>query len=448
MARTLPEEIVAATTVLAEELAAWCAQGRDRTLAEHETAVLARVRKVLGRLLGAVVTEATTDLDPRLRRARQACPSCRRKVKPHQGRARQVQTRCGTLNLERPWYHCKRCGRGWSAVETTLGVAPRARVSVGLAAWAARLGAATDFREAADLLGELTGLELGAETVRRHTAAVGAALEGAEQAATAEVERTRAPAEPVEPVVGVPLVATDGCMVRFVDGWHEVKLGLVAGWDGAELDRPSYVAAREAVDAFGPRLVAEGARRGLLEVERWEGGLTGRGLAVLPAPIVLGDGAAWIWGLADEHLGPRVEVVDCYHAAAHLGAVATALFGQTPQATAWTDARTAELLAHGPAPILTALRAAKPPTSEAADVVRRERGYFAKNTERMAYPLFRLDGLPVGSGCIESAADHLVQRRMKRAGMRWSQPGGQAILTLRAHLRSGRPITRPRPKLA
>ena len=140
MARTIPEEIVAATTVLAEELAAWCAQGRDRTLAEHETAVLARVRKVLGRLLGAVVTEATTDLDPRLRRARQACPSCRRKVKPHQGRARQVQTRCGTLNLERPWYHCERCGHGWSAVETTLGVAPRARVSVGLAAWAARPG--------------------------------------------------------------------------------------------------------------------------------------------------------------------------------------------------------------------------------------------------------------------------------------------------------------------
>ena len=33
---------------------------------------------------------------------------------------------------------------------------------------------------------------------------------------------------------------------------------------------------------------------------------------------------------------------------------------------------------------------------------------------------------------IESAADHVVQRRMKCAGMRWSAPGGDAILALRS----------------
>ena len=81
-------------------------------------------------------------------------------------------------------------------------------------------------------------------------------------------------------------------------------------------------------------------------------------------------------------------------------------------------------------------------------MIRRERGYFAKNARRMACPAFRLGGLPVGSGCIESAADHLVQRRMKRAGMRWSHAGGQAILTLRARLRSDRPITLPSPTVA
>ena len=58
----------------------------------------------------------------------------------------------------------------------------------------------------------------------------------------------------------------------------------------------------------------------------------------------------------------------------------------------------------------------------------------------MDYPSLRLDGLPIGSGAIESAADHVVQRRMKRAGMRWSDPGGDAILALRARLRSRRPL--------
>ncbi len=58
----------------------------------------------------------------------------------------------------------------------------------------------------------------------------------------------------------------------------------------------------------------------------------------------------------------------------------------------------------------------------------------------MDYPTLRLDGLPIGSGATESAADHVVQRRMKRAGMRWSDAGGDALLALLARLKSRRPI--------
>jgi hypothetical protein len=35
MNRPLPDKIVAAVTALAEDLADWCLEGRDRTLAEH-----------------------------------------------------------------------------------------------------------------------------------------------------------------------------------------------------------------------------------------------------------------------------------------------------------------------------------------------------------------------------------------------------------------------------
>ena len=69
---------------------------------------------------------------------------------------------------------------------------------------------------------------------------------------------------------------------------------------------------------------------------------------------------------------------------------------------------------------------------EAAETRRVERAYFASRVDRMDYPSLRLDGLPIGSGAIESAADHVVQRRMKRAGMRWSVDGGDAILALRS----------------
>jgi hypothetical protein len=444
MSHTSPERIVAALEELGEALSRWCVAGQDRDLAAHEHAVLARVRAVLPRLLRAVVETATSGLHPRLARAGQACPGCGVKVGPHGARRpRRVETRCGTLDLARPYYHCAACRRGWSVADTTLGLDERARLSAGLDTWLARLGAATDFREAAELLAELTGLAVGAETVRRHAEARGTALRTAEGAAVARVERTREPAEPVAAVPGALLVEADGAMVRYLDGWHEVKLGLVAGCVEGAVVAPSFVAAREPAAAFGRRLAAEAARRGALEVVRWEGGLVGRGLAVLREAAVLGDGARWIWDLAAEHFGARVEIVDAFHAAEHLHAAARALCGEGAAAANWAEARTAELLACGADPVLTALRTARAPTAEARALVRTERGYFARNAQRMAYPAFRLDGLPIGSGAIESAADHLVQRRMKRAGMRWSDAGGDAILALRARLRSGRTISLP-----
>jgi hypothetical protein len=443
MSRTLPEQIVAVVSALAEDLAEWSVAGHEATLAEHEQAVLERVRTVLPLLLGAVVEVSTSGLGPRLARQPVACPTCRRKTKPHQVRPRQVLTICGLLTLERPWYACAACGHGWSVVETVLAVPPRARLSAGLIDWVARLGAAAPFREAAEVLDALTGLELGAETLRRHTEAVGAALRAAEDDAVAQVERTREPAEAVDPAPGLLLVQADGAMVRYQDGWHEVKLGLVAGWSAGRGQAPSYVAAREPAERFGRRLAAEAARRGALEIVRWEGDVVGRGLAVLREVQVLGDGAPWIWSTADEHFGARIETVDHWHAAEHLHGLGKLLVGDGPAATAWAQARADHLLAQGVGPVLAALRAARPSTAAAAERVRLERGYFTANAERMDYPTLRLDGLPIGSGAIESAADHLVQRRMKRAGMRWSDPGGDAILALRARLRSRRSLAVP-----
>jgi hypothetical protein len=440
MTRAIPEQIVAAVAELAESLATWCEEGRDGRLEQHEAAVLERVRQVLPTLLEAVVEAATSGLAPRVRGQRSACPRCGRKVRPHQDRPRQVLTQCGTVTVERPWYACARCRRGWSVVETTLGVGSRQRSSAGLAAWLVRLGATTDYREAAERLDELTGLAVGAETIRRECIRVGAAIRAAEAAAIRQAQRTREAAERLDPAPGLLVVEADGANILFSDGWHEAKIGMVAGWDGDRLVAPSYVAARAPASAFGPRLATEAARRGALEVERWEGSVTRRGLAVLRPALILADGAAWIWNLADEFVDQRVEVSDFYHAVEHLAAVAAACFPDPDAATAWLDARKGELLTLGPLPVLAAFDRLTPPNSKAAEARRVERAYFASRVDRMDYPTLRLDGLPIGSGAIESAADHVVQRRMKRAGMRWSDAGGDAMLALRARLRSRRPL--------
>ena len=442
MTRTLPEGIVPALAALGETLADWCLEGRDQSLAVHEAAVLDRVRQALPALLHAVVLGATRGMAPTAQPALAPCPRCGEPTPAYESaRTRTLVTQCGRLTLHRPWYHCARCGHGFSVVETVLAVPERTRLSAGLHAWLVLLGATTVFRAGVTLLASLTGLSVGRETVRRHSYAAGSALADAEDAALARVEATQEPAAPLDPAPGLLVVETDGVMVRFLDGWHEVKLGLVGGWQDGALQAPSYVAAREPAERFGARLAAEAATRGALEVVRWEGGVTGRGLAVLREAAILGDGAVWIWRLADERFADRIEVVDAYHAIQHLHIVARAIWGEGETARNWARMQAGVLLAQGVIPVLTALEALLPASTEAATILRQERGYFRRNAERLDYPTLRLDGLPIGSGGVESAGDHLVQRRMKRSGMRWSDAGGRALLTLRARLRSGRPLT-------
>jgi hypothetical protein len=441
MNRPIPGEIVAALNELGVLLAGWCEQGRDQALTSHETRVLELVRRVLPRLLEAVVGAATSGLDRRLRQRQQACPGCGKQTPPWEpARPRQVLTQCGPIRVERPWYHCPTCRRGWSVVETVLGVPTRAQTSAGVRQWGLELAASLPYREAAERLDSLTGLALGPETLRRLAVTVGTTIADTEADAAAQVARTQEAAAPVDRAPGLLVVETDGTMIRYLDGWHEVKVGLVAGWEDGHLQRPSYVAAREPAETFGPHLLGEAARRGGLEIARWAGGMTGRGLAILREALILGDGAAWIWKLADDHWIDRIDVVDFYHASEHLAAVAQAAFGDTPDARTWTARHRHALLAAGPDPVLAALAALTAPTPATREILRRERGYFRQHAERMAYHTLRLDGLPIGSGAIESAATHVVQIRLKRPGMRWSVPGARAVLALRARDRSGRPL--------
>ena len=59
----------------------------------------------------------------------------------------------------------------------------------------------------------------------------------------------------------------------------------------------------------------------------WEGSPLQPRLAVLRKVVVLGDAAPWIWHLAADQFGERVEILTCYHASQHLSAVAQALLG-------------------------------------------------------------------------------------------------------------------------
>ena len=63
--------------------------------------------------------------------------------------------------------------------------------------------------------------------------------------------------------------------------------------------------------------------------------------------------------------------------------------------------------------------------------------YVFGNRHRMRYPQFRARGLCISSGVVEAGCKQ-IGARLKRAGMRWTIAGANAIVALRCCLLSGR----------
>jgi hypothetical protein len=336
----VPSAIVSRLLESAKELEEWADTHRTASLAEHEQGVLEIFRRCMGPALGGVLERALELDQPSARRLRSACPQCGTRRRPHQWRVRRPVSRCGQTPFERPTFWCRPCRRGWSPADAVLGLAAHQVLSVGLHAWVAETAAEVPFHQAAERLERLTGIGLGTETVRTHTQQVGTLLAEHQRAAAALVAKTQESAEPVEAAPELLVAEVDGVHVRFQDGWHEAKVGEIAGCrvgnglrdtDPAArppvLLAPSYVASRAPVGEFGPMLLAEAARRGALKVDKWTQPpntdprlrVVGPAEAVLRPVVVLGDGAHWIWDLAAEHFGPeRTEIVDYYHATEHV----------------------------------------------------------------------------------------------------------------------------------
>ena len=64
----------------------------------------------------------------------------------------------------------------------------------------------------------------------------------------------------------------------------------------------------------------------------------------------------------------------------------------------------------------------------------REVSYLRRHGEagRLSYPTFRRQGLPLGSGAIESSIRRVINLRLKGNGIFWLEENAEAVLALRA----------------
>ena len=108
-----------------------------------------------------------------------------------------------------------------------------------------------------------------------------------------------------------------------------------------------------------------------------------------------------------------------------------------PAAEDWVTAQGLDILHGRVAQVISqiqALAAADPPRpgSEHDKIIARTLSYLQAKEPYLDYPRALAAGWPIATGVIEGACRHLVQDRMAITGARWSLPGAQAMLWLRA----------------
>ena len=316
------------------------------------------------------------------------CPAAR-----YAGRhPKTFETALGPLTLERAYYHCRPCGKGWFPRDQALGMAgtslsPAVTRMIGSAA------AVASFATASNLLDELAAVRVNAKRVERVAEALGHEMAAAERAAVF------APEPPAAPTMylgvdgtGVPMRPSEvaGRAGKQSDGsaaTREAKLVVI--WTAEQCDQHGLPACDEGSVTYSAAIDSAAARdtdqTPAVFTQRLRREAERRGFPQAACQVFLDDGVKWIWGAATEMCPNAIQVVDFFHVSEKLWAVAKALFpADRDSVQTCAEARCEELKAGALDCVLATLRAHAGHCVEAAKAAH----YIATNRERMRYAEF------------------------------------------------------------
>lgn len=180
--------------------------------------------------------------------------------------------------------------------------------------------------------------------------------------------------------------------------------------------------------AFGKMVAAEAYRRNF---------------HAAPRGAFLGDGGAWIWTQHAKWFTYLTPIADFVHPLTYLYVTATVLSANVTERwhkyvgwmTQCWQGRVSEVIADMEACLAAQAPHTGPgklPATDAREVLRRTIGYLRNNQERMSYPAYRQQGLPITSSMVESLIKE-INYRVKGTEKFWDNPdGAEAILQLRA----------------
>jgi hypothetical protein len=339
-------------------------------------------------------------------------------------------TAIGPVAVTRTYFQCSTCKQGEFGGDRVLGI--EGFVTLGARRIATLLGIQNSFAKAEFTLAETVGWKLDDDTIRKlcHETARHATKTREERATAESFAEAKAESErPVDTELQI-----DAGKVNTQDGWRDVKVAAFAcrergepitpaEWDERDLPPPSVrsvIASVEEASRFGDRCEAEAKRLGQTD----------------PKEIsILGDGAEWIWNLADQRFSGANQTLDFWHGADYLDAGAKAVLGNTEEAkaafkrgkgklledgywgvTEWIGELIGQTIAGGDGASLGGMP--RPMGGDGASLGR-VLNYLCGHQDRLNYAARLRRGQSIGSGMIEGTIKQLLNKRLKQTGARW-----------------------------
>lgn len=380
------------------------------------------------------------------------CPVCWRPLsRISQGHERSFECKFGTITIGRSRGYCKRCRKWRFPADVILGLEESAGYSPRVQEMAALLASKMPVSEASAVLEHLTGVKLPRATLDREARRQGQRAQRVRGRQDEQARKNQSKVVQSEMVLEPyqMIIQLDAWNIRERDQWGQTQKlrrnaqepdryhwvytgtcfrldhrGKTAGGRPVISER-GFVATRQGLEALREQLYAEALRRGLGQAA---------------GALVIGDGAVWIWRLADDRFKDARQRLDYYHAVQHLAAVGRAVFGEDQvKLKSWLKPLIRQLKNESAVKVVHQLEdiLAQLPKGASAQAVERELNYFREHQHRMDYRAGQRRGEPIGSGAIESTCRQ-AQCRFKRPGQYWTPQGDEALLCLETFWRNGR----------
>lgn len=366
------------------------------------------------------------------------CEKCGRKMIVSSNSSKlNIKSMLGELSFFRYWLHCRRCGEGYAPFDRSIEIDDEHKITKNLMATICDFGQRSEsYEEASNLLDEYIGVRVAPATIKKVCERVGNHLfeQERQQAEYLYENQHKAMNQiPEDKKKGRLYIEADGSFVAIRHkGWKEIKLGEVfkdnkiinMDKERHMIVEKEYTALLGSAEDFKKFLWSTAVRNGLEEVKE---------------VIVLGDGAKWIWNIAEELFPDAIHILDFYHFSEHVHECANSIYVEDEvNRRRWVDDIITGFMEGKIEETLANIDPENYEDAKISNKVAELKSYLENNKNRLNYKEYRDKGYFIGSGAVESGHKCVLQRRLKQPGMRWNEEGAQAMACLRTAYKSNK----------